>query len=337
VRALEEVLTKPNMETTMASQGTGAVWVGVDVSKERLDVGVWPSQETFSDSNDAEGRTRLAKRVAAVNPVLVVLESTGRLEVAFALELGEQGVPYRIVNPRQVREFARSMGTLAKTDRIDALTLGRWAESAKLEPKPLPDEARLELRALVIRRLQLIEARVGEENRLSGETSRKVVKSLKENIAWLKRQIKTFDKDLDRTIQNNPHFAEPDEVIQSVPGVGQNSANMLIACLPELGQLTRQQIAALVGVAPFARDSGKSHGRRFCRGGRAEVRSALYMAALASIHHNPVIRALYARLKAKGKPAKVALVACMRKLLTILNAMLRDKTPWRQTSPAAMA
>lgn len=140
---------------------------------------------------------------------------------------------------------------------------------------------------------------------------------------------------MDRTIQNHPHFAEPDEVIQSVPGVGRNSANMLIACLPELGHLTRQQIAALVGVAPFARDSGKSHGRRYCWGGRIEVRCALYMAALASIHHNPVIRSLYARLRARGKPGKVALVACMRKLLTILNAMLRDKTPWRQTTPAA--
>ena len=311
-------------------------YVGVDVCKDRLDVGAWPSEETFSESNDAKGIVRLAKSLAKAKPKIVVLESTGRLEVPLALELGEKAVPYRIVNPRQVRDFARAMGLLAKTDRIDALVLARWAESAKVEPKPLPDAERRELRALVMRRLQLIEFKVAEENRLQGETVPRVRKSVKSSIAWLTRQIKQLDTDLDRTIKGSPTFSEQSELIQSVPGVGTNTANMIQACLPELGTLNRRGIAALVGVAPLNRDSGKSRGRRFCWGGRAEVRSALYMAALVASRYNPVIKAIYKRLKAKGKPAKVALVACMRKLLVILNAMVRDQAPWRQTSTAAI-
>jgi transposase len=312
------------------------VWVGVDVSKARLDVGLWPSEQSFSEPNEAQGRARLALRLAGLQPALVVLESTGRLEVPLALELEEHGVPYRIVNPRQVREFARSMGKLAKTDRIDALMLARWAESAKPEPKALPDPARRELRALVMRRAQLIEAKVAEENRLSGETVVRVLKSLKASIAWLERQIAQLDRELERAIRGNPEFAALSDTLESVPGVGANTVRMLAATLPELGKLTRQKIAALVGIAPLNRDSGKTQGRRFCWGGRAEVRCALYMAALVASRYNPVIKAIYARLRAKGKPAKVALVACMRKLLTILNAMVRDQTPWRrQTAPAA--
>lgn len=310
-------------------------YVGVDVCKERLDVGVWRSGETFGESNDAKGIVRLAKALAKAKPKIVVLESTGRLEVPLALELGERGVPYRIVNPRQVRDFARAMGLLAKTDRIDALVLARWAESAKVEPKPLPDAEHRELRALVMRRLQLIESKVAEENRLRGETVPQVRKSVKSSIVWLTRQIKQLDTDLDRTIKGSSTFSEQSELIQSVPGVGSNTANMIQGCLPELGSLNRRGIAALVGVAPLNRDSGKSRGRRFCWGGRAEVRAALYMAALVASRHNPVIRAIYLRLRAKGKKAKIALVACMRKLLVILNAMVRDQAPWRQTSPAA--
>lgn len=311
-------------------------YVGVDVCKERLDVGVWPSGETFGESNDGNGIVRLAKSLAKAKPKIVVLESTGRLEVPLALELGERGVPYRIVNPRQVRDFARAMGLLAKTDRIDSLVLARWAESAKVEPKPLPDAEHRELRALVMRRLQLIESKLAEENRLRDEVVPKVRKSVKDSIAWLKRQIKMLDQELDRTIKGSPTFSEQSELIQSVPGIGTNTANMIQACLPELGTLNRRSIAALVGVAPLNRDSGKSRGRRFCWGGRAEVRSALYMAALVASRYNPVIKALYSRLRAKGKKAKVALVACMRKLLVILNAMVRDQAPWRQTSTAAI-
>lgn len=310
------------------------MYVGIDVCKERLDVGFWPSEKTFSEPNDTKGITRLVKRLAKRNPSLVVMESTGRLEISLALELGEAGVPYRIVNPRQVRDFAKAMGQLAKTDRIDSIVLARWAESAKLEPKPLPDVERRELRGLVMRRLQLIESKIAEENRLKRELVPKVRKSLNASIAWLERQIKDLDKDLDSMIKNSPTFSDLNDLIQSVPGIGPNTANMIIACLPEVGGLNRHSVAALVGVAPLNRDSGKSQGRRFCWGGRSEVRAALYMAALVAARFNPVIKAIYLRLRAKGKPAKVALVACMRKILVILNAMVRDQKPWRQTSTA---
>lgn len=314
---------------------SGDVHVGVDVSKDRLDVAVWPSQQVFSDTNDAEGIARLTTRILGLNPKIVVLESTGRLEVPMALELGERGVAYRIVNPRQIREFARSMGKLAKTDRIDALILARWAESAKPEPKPLPDADRRELRAMITRRAQLIENLTREKNRLQGETISHVRRSIKDSIVWHERQIARLDKELDRFMKNSPNFSGQSDRLQSVPGVGPVVTRMIVACLPELGTLNRYKIAALVGVAPLNRDSGKSSAKRFCWGGRVEVRCALYMAALVGIRHNPIIKALYERLRAKGKPAKVGLVACMRKLLTILNAMMRDQTCWRQTSPAA--
>lgn len=320
----------------MSGQGmAGAVDVGIDVSQERLDVGVWPSGQTFSEPHDRAGIERLAKRLAGMKPRLVVLESTGGMEVAMALELGEQGVAYRIVNPRQVRDFAKGMGILAKTDRLDSLALARWAESKKPEPKALPDADRRELKALVMRRAQLIESKTAEENRLRLATVREVRKSLKASIAWLKRQIAQLDRELGRTVKANPFFKEQSDLLESVPGVGPNTARMLIAALPELGTLNRQKIAGLVGVAPLNKDSGKTTGKRVCWGGRAEVRSSLYMAALVGIRHNPVLRALYLRLRAKGKAAKVALMACMRKLLLILNAMVRANTPWRQTSPAA--
>ena len=319
----------------MDSGKSSILHVGVDVCKDRLDVGLWPSGKTFSETNDTKGIVRLVKRLSKRQPRLVVLESTGGLEVPVALEMGEAGVPYRIVNPRQVRDFAKALGQLAKTDRIDALVLARWAESANLEPKPLPDVERRELRALVMRRSQLVDSLVAEKNRLRGEMVPKVRKSVMASIAWLKRQIGQLEEELDRTIKDNPTFSEGNKLLQSTPGIGKNTANRLQACLPELGTLTRGGIAALVGVAPLCRDSGKTHGRRFCWGGRAEVRSALYMAALVASRYNPVIRNIYQRLRARGKPAKVALVACMRKLLVILNAIMRDRTCWRQTSPAA--
>lgn len=312
------------------------LFVGIDVSKERLDVAVWPLEQVFSDTNDAEGIARLAERISGLNPRIAVLESTGRLEVPMALELGERGVGYRIVNPRQIREFARAMGKLAKTDRIDALILARWAESAKPAPKPLPDADRRELRAMIMRRAQLIENLTREKNRLHGETIPHVRKSLKDSIAWHERQIARLDKELDRFMKNSPEFSGSSDRLQSVPGVGPVVGRMMVACLPELGTLNRYKIAALVGVAPLNRDSGKSSGKRFCWGGRVEVRCALYMAALAGIRFNPILREIYARLRANGKPFKVAIVACMRKLLTILNAMMRDQTTWRQTSPAAI-
>jgi transposase len=314
---------------------SGDVYIGVDVSKDRLDVAVWPSRQVFSDTNDVEGIARLAERISGLNPKIVVLESTGRLEVPAALEFGERGVAYRIVNPRQIREYARAMGKLAKTDRIDALILARWAESAQPEPKPLPGADRREVRALVTRRAQLVENLTREKNRMHGEIVPKVRKNVKDSIAWHERQIRQLDKELDQFIKNSPLFSEQSDLVRTVPGVGPNMARVVLACLPELGTLDRYKISALVGVAPLNHDSGKSSGKRFCWGGRVDVRCALYMAALVGMKYNPVIKAVYERLRAKGKPAKVALVACMRKLLTILNAMMRDQTCWRQTSPAA--
>jgi transposase len=254
-----------------------------------------------------------------------------------ALELDELGVPYRIVNPRQVREFARALGRLAKTDRIDALVLARFAAGAGITPKALPDAARRALRELVMRRLQLQEMLVAEKNRLTGEQIKPVRASLKAISTHLEREIAALDRQLDKAIRGNPEFAALSAVMQSVPGVGPQTASMLVSSLPELGYLTRRQIAALVGIAPLNRDSGKLQGRRFCWGGRAQVRRVLYMATLVAARWNPRIKAMYQRLKAAGKKPKVALVACMRKLLTILNAMVRDRTPWRQTSPAATA
>ncbi len=311
------------------------VFVGIDVCKDRLDVGLWPTEETYSEANDAKGVVRLAKRLARAKPRLVVLESTGRLGLPIALAMEDQGVPYRVVNPRQVRDFARAMGKLAKTDRIDSLVLAHYAESSNLDPKPLPVKERRDLQALVMRRLQLISARDAEKKRIAGETMPRVLKSLQASITWHQRQIDALDKDLDRTIRNNPDFAEQSKLMQSVPGIGDKTTNMLLAALPELGTLSRQKISALVGVAPLNRDSGKTRGKRFCWGGRSSVRTALYMAALSAARYNPVIRALYLRLIAKGKPAKVALVACMRKLLVILNAMVRDQNTWRQPNTAA--
>jgi transposase len=310
-------------------------FAGVDVSQERLDVGLWPSGESFSEANDGQGIASLTARLVKLQVELVVMESTGRLQVPLALGLEEQRVPFRIINPRQVRDFAKALGRLAKTDRIDALVLARWAASIRPEPKALPDAPRRELRALVMRRAQLVEARIAEENRLRGETVREVKQSLKVMIAALTREIRKVEERLDRSIKNHPDFFGLSELVQSVPGVGKATAHMLIAALPELGTLNRQKIAALVGVAPLNRDSGKWEGKRFCWGGRPEVRRVLYMAALSGVKHNPVLCAMFRRLVAKGKAAKVALVACMRKLLVILNIMVRDNTPWRQTSPAA--
>jgi len=309
--------------------------VGIDVSLGRLDVGIRTAGHSFAVKNDAQGRAELARRLADLQPRLVVLESTGKLELPLALELQEHGVPLRIVNPRQVRDFAKAKGILAKTDRIDALVLARFGHAMEIEPKALPDAARRELKALVMRRLQLIEAKIAEENRLRGETVKRVRKSLEKSVDWLEREIRALDQELDRTITANPEFAAIRELAIDVPGVGPNTVNMLIASLPELGTLSRQAICALTGIAPLNRDSGKAQGKRFCWGGRAEVRGALYMAALVAVRHNPPVRAFYQRLRGKGKAAKAALVACMRKLLVILNAMIRDKTHWRQTAPAA--
>jgi len=304
------------------------VFVGVDVAKATLDVAVRPTSERWSVANDEPGIQSLVARLRPPGAVLVVLEATGGFEHAVAAALGAAGLGVVVANPRQVRAFARATGQLAKTDAIDAQILALFAERVRPTPRPLPDEAAQVLDALLTRRRQLIEMLVAEKNRLSA-SRRPVRHGITQHIRWLERQLGNVDHELEGAVQASPLWRAQDDLLQSVPGVGPVLSRTLLAELPELGALSRKQIAALVGVAPLARDSGTLRGRRTVWGGRAPVRAVLYMAAVAAARCNPVIRAFYRRLRAAGKPAKVALTACMRKLLTILNAMVRTQTPWR--------
>jgi len=267
---------------------------------------------------------------------LVVLEATGGMEIPLAGALTAAGIALSIVNPRQVRDYARAMGRLAKTDRLDAEVLACFAEAVRPQPRPLPDAVSAELAALMGRRRQLIEMLSAEKNRL-GVAARRVRRNIQVHIDWLERQLSHLDKDLADLIQSSPIWREKDSLLQSVPGVGPVLSSTLLAHLPELGALSRRQIAALVGVAPLNRDSGTLQGKRTVWGGRAVIRQVLYMSALIATRFNPVIRAFYQRLCEAGKAKKVALTACMRKLLTILNAMVKHKTPWRITLQAQPA
>ena len=304
-------------------------YVGIDVSKARLDVAVVPGEQTWSVANDDSGITELVDKLKGLTPKLVLLEATGGLERRVLARLVGGGLPAMAINPRNVRDFARSLGKLAKTDRIDAIVLGRFAQAVRPELRPIADEQTQELQTLLTRRRQLVEMITAEKNRLFTTDLHATRRRIKEHIEYLQKELNINDYDLDQSIKQMPIWLEKVDLLESVPGVGRVTASTLIALLPELGTLGRKQIAALVGVAPFNRDSGTLRGRRSVWGGRATVRAVLYMAALTSARWNPAIRALYQRLKAAGKPAKVALVACMRKLLTILNAMLRTRTPWR--------
>lgn len=306
---------------------TPAVFVGIDVSKSTLDVALRPSGERFSAPNDEAGIRTLLDRLRPHRNALVVLEATGGFEYPAVATLATAHFRVVVANPRQIRDFGRATGQLAKTDKIDADILALFAERVRPEPRPLPDQAAQALDALLTRRRQLIEMLTAERNRL-GFAQPPIRKSISQHIRWLERQLEGVDRDLDRTIQQSPIWRAREDLLRSVPGVGPVVSRTLIGELPELGTLNRKQIAALVGVAPLARDSGTLRGRRIVWGGRAPVRSALYMSALVASRHNPVIRAFYLRLRAAGKPRKVALTACARKLLTILNAMVRDETPW---------
>jgi transposase len=312
---------------------TAPVFVGVDVAAAHLDVAVRPAGEGWRAANDAPGIAALVARVAALEPTLVVLEATGRLEAPLVAALAAAGLPVAVVNPRQVRDFAKAVGQLAKTDALDAAVLARFGEAVRPEPRPLPDAAAQELRALLARRQQLVEMLVAEQNRLGGAPPR-VGASVAEHVAWLRRQLAGVDGELAALVRASPAWRAREDLLRSVPGVGPVLATTLLALLPELGALDRRAVAALVGVAPLNRDSGAARGRRAVWGGRARVRAALYMAALVATRHNPAIRAFYARLLAAGKPKKVALTACMRKLLTILNAMVRDDTRWQEARHA---
>lgn len=310
---------------------TPAVFAGIDVSKAVLDVALRPTGERFSAANDDVGIRSVLERLRSHPSVLVVLEATGGFENALVAALGTADVSVVVANPRQIRDFARATGQLAKTDRIDAEILALFAERVRPEPRPLPDEAAQALDALLTRRRQLLEMLIAERNRLLLARP-PVRKSISEHIRWLERQLSGVDRDLERSVQQSPLWRAKEDLLRSVPGIGPVVSRTLLGELPELGRLSHKQIAALVGVAPLARDSGTLHGKRIVWGGRAPVRSALYMGALVASRHNPVIRTFYQRLRAAGKPRKVALTACMRKLLVILNAMARDNAPWRVAS-----
>jgi len=300
--------------------------VGIDVSKAQLDVAV-DKEERFSVVNDLSGYVQLCERLAAVKLRLIVMEATGGWERALAAHLTAQELPIRVVNPRQVREFARAAGILAKTDRLDAAVLVRFAHAMQLEPRPLPSEQVQALQALIARRNELTEMLTMERNRLR-LAHKSIKRDLKKSIEWLERRIGATDHDIGGMLRECGIWRDKVELLESVPGIARVTSLRLVTALPELGTLNRREISALAGVAPFNQDSGQWRGKRRIYGGRAAARTALYMAALVGSRHNPVLRAFYQRLRAVGKPAKVALVACMRKLLTILNTMLREGRPW---------
>ena len=306
------------------------IFVGIDVSKAQLDIETRPTGEEESVANDKAGIKTLVKRLAKLQPTLIVLEATGGYERQIAQALVRAELPVVVVNPRQVRDFAKATGQLAKSDSIDAGVLAHFGEAVGPELRLLPDEVTVELRALTARRRQVVEMIVAETNRLA-MASKAVGKRIDAHIRWLEQELERADQDLDRSIQQSPIWKENQELLLSMPSIGPVTSRTLIAELPELGTLDRKQISALAGLAPFTRDSGTLKGRRTIWGGRAPVRSALYMAALVATRRNSVIRDFYKRLRGNGKLFKVALVACMRKLLTILNSMIKHKTQWSET------
>lgn len=307
-------------------------WIGIDVAKTQLDLAVAGGKH-WRVGNDEAGITALVGQLQAAQPTLVVLEATGGYERAVTAALAAAGIPVAVVNPRQVRDFAKATGILAKTDLLDARVLANFAATVQPEPRGLADAQAEELRALLARRRQVVGMLTAEKNRL-GQATRIVRERITEHIAFLEEELDQSHRDLDALLQASPVWREREDLLRSVPGIGPVASATLVAALPELGQLSRKQIAKLVGIAPLNRDSGRRHGHRMVWGGRAEVRSTLYMATLVATRHNPVIRTRYERLLAAGKPKKVALVACMRTLLTILNAMLKHHTAWRQPMAA---
>ncbi|WP_429000398.1 IS110 family transposase [Stenotrophomonas rhizophila] len=309
------------------------IYVGIDVSKAVLDVAVGLKQ-AWQVPNDAAGQRELAQRLAGLDPELIVMEATGGLERAAAAELAAGGLPVRVINPRQVRSFARARGLLAKTDLIDARVLVQFGEAIKPEARAQPDENTRQLQALLTRRRQLLEMLGMERNRLCS-AHRVVRPQVRRTIAWLEQQLQQCDRDTDGSLKSSGVLRDQVELLTSVPGIAQRTALSLLTWLPELGRLNRREISALVGVAPFNRDSGRTRGRRTTYAGRCAPRAALYMAALVAARHNPVLRVFYQRLRAAGKPGKVALVALMRKLLCIINVMLRNAQPWQPTLPKA--
>ena len=309
------------------SESKVEVFVGIDVCKSTLDVRIEPPGEWFQVDNDDAGIRALGRRLSELAPTLIVMEATGGLETRAAGELAARGLPLAVVNPRQVRDFAKASGQLAKTDRIDTHVLCDFARAIRPAVRPMKEALTAELEDLVTRRRQLVEMRVQETLRLQGASAVQA-KSLKAHIAWLNKRIKSIETDLGTRLRSSDAWRVKDDLLLSIPGVGEITSRSMLSRCPEIGQLSRRQIAKLVGIAPLNNDSGKYRGQRHIWGGRADVRSVLYMAAVSAKRCNPVIKVLAERLKRAGKAPKVVIVACMRKLLTIMNAMIRSNTPW---------
>jgi transposase len=308
------------------------VFVGIDIAKEHLDVFLLPGKEAWKCKNVASDIDSLIERLKTKTPSVIVMEATGGFEISLASQLGSAGLPVAVVNPRQVRDFAKGIGKLAKTDSIDAYVLARFAETNRPKPKPLPTEDEKLIKELVRRRKQLVELRASEKNRLHRARADRIRKSVLTVIDTLSRQIQEIDEDLDDMIKQSPLWREDEELLKSFPGIGSGIARTMVSSLPEMGKVNRQEISCLVGVAPLNRDSGAMRGKRKIQGGRAHVRHALYMAAVTAIRCNKVIKAFYQSLREAGKPVKVAMVACMRKILVIANAMLKSRRPFVQVS-----
>ncbi len=309
------------------SENKAEVFVGIDVSKSTLDVRIEPSGESFQLANDDEGIKALCSRLSKHAPTLIVMEATGGLEMRAASELAACGLCLAVVNPRQVRDFAKASGQLAKTDRIDAHVLCGFARAIRPAARPMKDALTQQLEDLVTRRRQLVDIRVQETLRLHG-ASKVQAKSVKAHIAWLDKRIKDIETDLGTRLRSSDAWRVKDDLLLSIPGVGEITSRSVLSRCPEIGRLTRRQIAKLVGVAPLNNDSGKYRGQRHIWGGRADVRSVMYMATVSAIRCNPVIKEFAAKLKRAGKAPKVVIVACMRKLLTIMNAIIKSNTPW---------
>ncbi len=310
-------------------------FIGIDVSKDHLDLHARPSGAAARFPNDPDGVAALVERTRGLAPALAVLEATGGLEHPAAAALAAAGVPVAVINPRQARRFAEAVGRLAKTDALDAGVLARFAEQVRPHPRPLPDADTRALSELLDRRRQLLGMQTAERNRLGSAAQPRVRRDIEAHLRWLAKRLSDLDADLARAVEASPVWRANDDLLRSIPGIGAVLSRTLLADLPELGTLTREQVAALAGVAPVNRDSGRWSGRRSVAGGRSGVRAVLYMAALSARRFNPVLRGFADRLAAKGKAAKVVLVAVARKLLVIANAVLRDRKPWVETTPVA--
>ena len=312
------------------------VYAGIDVNKAQLDIDTYPDAAPKQFANDETGRLAACAYLQSAQVRLIVVEATGGLESPLVALAASSGLAIAVINPRQARDFAKAIGVLAKTDKVDALVLARFAEAVKPPVRALKADEVLQLAAILTRRRQLIEMITAEGNRQASAATG-IAKQIRQHITWLEKRLKEADDDLDQSIRSSPLWQHKAEIMQSIPGVGRVTATSLLADVAELGTLNRREISALIGVCPYSRDSGKSRGRRSIWGGRARVRAVLYMAALVATRHNPVILAFYQKLVGAGKPKKVAIVACMRKLLVTINTMLKTDTTWNPKTAAMSA